>query len=202
MIGYLKGNIKDLKANSVIIEVQGVGYLVHISAQTYYVLSSKDKVELYIHTYVKEDKLELYGFTEEAEMVLFKVLISVSGLGPSLSLAILSTFEGNQLLEIVKERNIQRLMAVPGIGKSKAEKIMLELKTRLKSHIEQSKSNLKTSGVPNNYADPEDESKEALLALGYDLKSVENVLKEAKNELGDVTTEELLKKSLSYLSRC
>src|SRR4029453_13916086 len=118
--------------NRVIIDVQGVGYEAHVPLSTFYEMAALgSEIALRIHTHVREDALLLYGFATRLELQLFERLISVSGIGPKLALAVLSGIEPNDLVTAIKQGNIARLMGIPGIGRKTAERIALELKDKL-----------------------------------------------------------------------
>jgi Holliday junction DNA helicase RuvA len=194
MIGSLKGNIQKLKTGSVIIDISGVGYYVNISLNTYYNLVEKDSAFLYIYAYIREDKFELYGFLTEEEKEIFKILISVSGVGPSLACAIMSGMSYNELISVIKNRDIDRLTKTPGIGKTKAEKILLDLKNKLKKiSINDESEHINDPLLPEDAVD-------ALITLGFDEKKARFSVKEFVVAHNTTDLQDIIKGALKILS--
>lgn len=131
MIGYLKGKIISAKPTQIILEVNGVGYLVNISISTFEKISDQNEISLFIHTHVREDALSLYGFYTEAEKEMFELLISISGIGPKVALSILSGISVDELQNAIQTENVSRLVSVPGVGRKTAERVVLELKSKV-----------------------------------------------------------------------
>ena len=132
MIASLRGTILDKQPNLIIVDVQGVGYEVHVPLSTYYDVGDiGTDVALRIHTHVREDALHLYGFLTSLEQQLFERLIGISGIGPKLAVAVLSGIEPRELVAAVQRGDVARLTGIPGIGRKTAERIVLELKDRL-----------------------------------------------------------------------
>ena len=193
MIAKITGKIDELKPTGIIIDVNGVGYCLSIPFSTYQKIKDESQCSLKVHTYVREDMLKLYGFYSEKELRFFEILIKISGIGPSMALSILSGISVDELTECVSLNDISRLVAIPGIGKTKAEKLIFELKRKLKSII-----NLNVNSDGNTTVK---DAVEALVTLGYDEKKaalcVSSILKESK----DIKIEDLIKKSLLILSK-
>jgi holliday junction DNA helicase RuvA len=132
MIASLRGTILDKQPNLIIVDVQGVGYEVHVPLSTYYDVGDiGTDVALRIHTHVREDALHLYGFLTSLEQQLFERLIGISGIGPKLAVSVLSGIEPRELVAAVQRGDVARLTSIPGIGRKTAERIVLELKDRL-----------------------------------------------------------------------
>jgi Holliday junction DNA helicase RuvA len=132
MIGFLRGRVHEKQPNRVLIDVQGVGYEVLVPLSTYYDLGDEGAdVTLHIHTHVREDALQLFGFRTPLEQQLFERLIGISGIGPKLAIAVLSGIETRELVSAVLRGDVARLTRVPGVGKKTSERIVLELKDRL-----------------------------------------------------------------------
>ncbi len=128
MIGRLVGRLASKATDHVILDVGGVGYLVQIPLSTFYELpEAESPASLWIHTYVREDALALYGFLTERERSLFLMLIGVAGIGPRVALTVLSGMPPADLIEALRGADVRRLMAVPGVGKKTAERMVLEL---------------------------------------------------------------------------
>jgi holliday junction DNA helicase RuvA len=128
VIGRLVGRLASKATDHVIVDVAGVGYLVHIPLSTFYELpEAESPTSLWIHTYVREDALALYGFLTEQERSLFLMLIGVAGIGPRVALTVLSGIPPAELVVALRDSDVRRLMAVPGVGKKTAERMVLEL---------------------------------------------------------------------------
>lgn len=132
MIASLKGKVLVKGPDRIILDVRGVGYDVAVSIPTLGLLPMDDEVFLHVHTALRENSLELYGFTEPVEKLMFEFLIGVSGIGPRLAMAVLSGIDADRFHAAVVDGDVNRLTAVPGIGKKTAERIVLELKEKMK----------------------------------------------------------------------
>jgi Holliday junction DNA helicase RuvA len=192
MIGKLRGKPEDLKANSLIINVNGVGYSVAIPFSTYESILNLEEVTLYIHTIHKEDQFRLYGFFTLEEKEIFSLLLSISGIGPMMALAVLSGLSTEELINVVKESNIFQLTKIPGIGKSKAEKLLFELNRKIKKIEELSSSPIKSTSLRN-------EAVEALVSLGFDEKKSCLIIDEIRKENPDAAIEFIIKTALRRL---
>ncbi len=134
MIATLEGTLEYRGRDSVIINVGGIGFLLHVSGSTLSQLGTvKEKVYLYTHLHVREDNISLYGFASAEELALFKNLISVSGVGPRLALALLSAFTPQQLVAAITSGNVDLLSQTPGVGKKTASRLVVELRSKLES---------------------------------------------------------------------
>jgi Holliday junction DNA helicase RuvA len=132
MIAFLRGRILDKQPNQLIVDVQGVGYLVHVPLSTFYEAGDIGaEAALRIYTHVREEALQLYGFLTVLEQQLFERLISISGIGPKLAIAVLSGIEPRDFIGAVQRSDLARLTAIPGVGRKTAERVVLELKDRL-----------------------------------------------------------------------
>jgi Holliday junction DNA helicase RuvA len=132
MIAFLRGKVLDKHPNRLVVDVQGVGYDVHVPLSTYYEVGDPGAdVMLHVHTHVREDALQLYGFLTPFEQQIFERLIGISGIGPRLAVAVLSGIDPRELVGAVQRGDVARLTAIPGIGKKTAERIVLELRDRL-----------------------------------------------------------------------
>ena len=132
MIAFLRGRVVEKHPNRLVVEVHGVGYDVHVPLSTYYDIGDEGcEVSLRVHTHVREDALQLYGFLTALEQQVFERLIGISGIGPKLAIAVLSGIDPRELVGAVQRSDVVRLTAIPGVGKKTAERIVLELKDRL-----------------------------------------------------------------------
>jgi len=193
MIGYLKGKIISSKPTQIILDVNGVGYKVGISINTFEKIVDKEDVSLFIHTHVKEDSISLYGFFTESEKEMFELLISISGIGPKIALGLLSGISVESLKEAIEEGNIARITAVPGIGRKTAERLVLELKSK----IEGISAGEFTTVQPSIKS----EAISALTTLGYNVKVAEKVARELLIENSNYALEDLIKKALANLNK-
>lgn len=193
MIGYLKGKIISAKPTQIILDVNNVGYLIHISISTFEKISDRNEVSLYIHTYVREDALNLYGFYTEAEKEMFELLISISGIGPKVALSILSGISVEELQSAIQSENVSRLVSVPGVGRKTAERVVLELKSKV-GFIETAAS----KGIDFTI---KQEAVLALTTLGYNQKVADKIVRDLLSSNPTFTLEELIKKSLAELNK-
>lgn len=200
MIAYLRGRLLDRQLTRLIVDVQGVGYEVHVPLSTFYETGEPgEEIALHVHTHVREDALSLFGFRTPLELRVFERLISVSGIGPKLALAVLSGIEPKELVAAVRRGDVARLTAIPGIGKKTAERIGLELKDRLPPVIA---SELE-AGLP---AAPQDgdlrqDVLSALLNLGYHRPLAERAADRAMKDEGGAGFEGMLKHALRELAK-
>lgn len=201
MISYLRGEIAAYEEDKVIIDVGGVGYGVFMSGRAMGLMPALG-TEVKIHTYlnVKEDAIQLYGFLTRDELNAFRLLIGVNGIGPKGGLGILSALSPDDLRFAVMSNDIKAICAAPGIGKKTAEKMILELKDklRLEDALEHSASDSVMSGSVNYHNEVQSDAVQALVALGYGnteaLKAVKQVEFEEKMEVEDV-----LRQALKYM---
>src|ERR1700758_1788034 len=196
MIGQLRGRLADKRPNQILVDVGGVGYLVAVPLSTYAALGElHTEVTLLIHTHVREDALALYGFLSSREKHFFEMLLGSSGVGPSLALKILSGMSVEELVPAIRTGDLSRLTKIPGVGRKTAERIIVELKDRLEAvAVETEKP------APSSPAGVEADVKSALLNLGYDERTADAALAEAKREAGTSNFEKLLRVTLTALS--
>jgi holliday junction DNA helicase RuvA len=132
MIAFLRGRVLDKRPNRIVIDVNGIGYELYVPLSTYYDVGEPGtEIALRVHTHVREDALQLYGFLTTLEQQLFERLIAISGIGPKLAVAVLSGIDSGELVSSIQRADVARLTRIPGIGKKTAERIVLELKDRL-----------------------------------------------------------------------
>ena len=196
MIGLLRGRLLDKRPNQVILDVGGVGYLVAVPLSTFAALGDLHaEVTLLIHTHVREDALALYGFLSAREKHLFELLLGASGVGPTLALKILSGMNVEELVPAIRSGDLGRLTKIPGVGRKTAERMVVELRDKLESIA------LATEKLaPSSPAGVEADVKSALLNLGYDERTADSALAEAKREAGTSNFEKLLRVTLTALS--
>jgi len=200
MIAFLRGRILDKQPNRIVVDVQGVGYEVHVPLSTYYDVGDPgDEVALRIHTHVREDALQLYGFLTALEQQLFERLIATSGIGPKLAVAVLSGIEPNGLVAAVQRADVARLTAIPGVGRKTAERIVLELKDRL-AHLVVPAGAMEAAG-PSTGERLRDDLVSALVNLGYHRPIAERAVDAILKTTGAPTFEQALKAALRELMR-
>ena len=187
MIGYLRGKIIEKDLRYIILDVSGVGYKVYTNYIDEILNKNDKEVSFFTYLSVKENALDLYGFRTKDELTFFELLLGVSGIGPKSAMSILGVSSIPLLLNAIKTDNPSLLTKTSGIGKKNAEKIVLELKNKI--------DNLNM--VEQNFVYEEDDSLDALIALGYSEKQAREALKKA---LGS-NPEEKIKSALKYLSK-
>jgi holliday junction DNA helicase RuvA len=194
MIARLSGILEEKTPEQLVVDVHGVGYQVFVSLQTFYRLPAlHERVVLHIHTHLREDALLLYGFSEEKEKNSFLLLKGVSGIGPRLALNILSGIPVDELESALRASDVTRLVAVPGVGKKTAERLVIELREKVGSLDE---------GVPGGsteHAALVVETVSALVNLGYRRAEAEKTARDALRR-GATTTADLIRESLRSLS--
>ena len=199
MIALLTGLIAHKSPDHIVLDVQGVGYRVHIPFSTYYELPEEGGVaSLHIHTSVREDAILLYGFRTRPEKSFFQLLISVSGVGPKLARDILSTIQPGPLAQALSQGDLNKLSTIPGIGKKTAERLVLELKDKVAKLDLSSLPAADKRKIPGD--DVADDVMSALLNLGYKDQHVRKVLA-GLDAGGDVSVEGLLKQALKMLMK-
>lgn len=189
MIGFLRGRLLSVETDVALVETGGVGYEVHASGLTLGDLLSRvgQDIVLWIHTHVREDALQLFGFASKAEKDLFLSLLKVNGVGPKMALGILSGARVNELVEIIEGGNAKALSGLPRVGKKTAEQIILSLQGKL-VRVEAQRSSL---------SDPQRQIQSALLNLGFKGPRVDEFIASLPSEVG---LEEGVRRGLSALS--
>ena len=191
MIGYLSGKIISSKPTKITLDVNGVGYVVNISITTFEKISDKSSASLFIYTSVKQESISLFGFYTESEKEMFELLISVNGVGPKSALSILSGILVDDLRQAINSGDISRIVLIPGIGRKTAERLVLELKTKVDGLSVSGET--ETSSIKN-------EAIAALTTLGYNLKAADKAVRETLNSEPNASLEETIKKALGKLS--
>ena len=198
MIGHLRGRLLEKHPNRVMVDVQGVGYDVHVPLSTFYAMAEPgSEIALRIHTHVREDALLLYGFATQLELQVFERLISVSGIGPKLALAVLSGIEPNELVAAIRHANVARLTGIPGIGKKTAERIGLELKDKMAALLPTAATSPAAAASETLRTDV----LSALMNLGYHRPLAERALDAALKAVPNGPFEPTLKYALRELAK-
>jgi len=201
MIAFLTGRLAFKSPTHLTLDVQGVGYEVHIPLSTYYALPNVDDITaLNIHTYLREDAIQLFGFSSPREKELFLLLTTVSGIGPKLALSVLSSLPVTELLCAIQMEDVDKLATVPGIGKKSAGRIALELKDKAN----------KLHPLPGQLPSPEtarldgpfEDALSALVNLGYRQHDAKEALtRVTKGVAGPIVLKNLIREGLKELAR-
>jgi Holliday junction DNA helicase RuvA len=197
MISCLSGKVKNVNEKSLtILTSSGVGYSVFSTVNTLLTLTEEESVEMLIHTVVKDDAIDLYGFTNEEELLMFEKLITVSGVGPRSALNILSVSSTQNIAIAVENGDANLLSGIPGVGKKSCEKIVIELKGKLSKFIKENRD----LSDKNNLLE-ENDARLALVSLGYSEKDINNAIKESKEnkDFKKMKANEIIKDVLKYL---
>ncbi|GJL77559.1 MAG: Holliday junction ATP-dependent DNA helicase RuvA [Nitrospinaceae bacterium] len=198
MISHLKGTLSHKSPIHVVVDVNGVGYQVHVPLSTYYALPEPGgDVFLKIHTHVREDAFKLFGFLTDEEQMIFEKLISITKVGPKLALGILSGMPPEDLMNAVMAQDIAKIATIPGVGRKTAERLTLELKDKLADVAIE----FAPSQGPSGEVGVLDDAVSALVNLGYKKPQAEKALKSIWEKNGKTTPlEDLIKESLNVLS--
>lgn len=201
MFALITGKLAHKSASEVIVDVGGIGYQVYIPLSTFYELpETGDHVSFHIHTHVKEDAIQLFGFRSHEEKSTFKLMIQVSGIGPKLAINVLSGISAPELARAVSGGDLARLVAIPGIGKKTAERMVLELKEKFSKMIKEEMAGPAMTQVPDDIL--MNDALSALENLGYKQPVAKKALEQVRGSLdGDLTIEELLKQALKFLAK-
>ncbi len=193
MIAYVHGILASKTPTEAIVDVQGIGYQLLIPTSCHKDLPGKgEKVRLYTYQHVREDALQLYGFTSQSDRQFFIHLISVNGVGPRLALASLSAYNAEQMTNAILTANIDFLTGIPGIGKKGAQRIILDLKDKLAR-----KSSSAAHEVPSGKADFRQDALSALRSLGLSHMAAEKAISATLSKSPDIgTAEDLVRLSL------
>jgi holliday junction DNA helicase RuvA len=193
MIGSLRGTLLEKRPNQVLLEVGGVGYVVQIPLSTFASLAAPHSENtLLIHTHVREDQFSLYGFLTTREKHCFELLISASGVGPSLALKILSGMSLDELIPAIRKGDLAQLVRIPGVGRKTAERMVVELRDKLAA------VDVPETGKPATRSQLESDVASALVNLGYDERNVESAVAKSRATVGN-DFESLLRASLQIL---
>ncbi|MCX7794606.1 MAG: Holliday junction branch migration protein RuvA [Thermodesulfovibrionales bacterium] len=186
MIGILRGKLLKKAPDRIIIDVGGVGYVVHISLITFEKLRNIDsEILLHTHTVLKEDSLQLYGFLSEDEKDIFCTLLNVNGIGPKTALNILSYLEPDDLKKAIEEEDLKKLTKIPGLGKKTAQRLLLELRDKLPDKMKREDPLLS-------------DAVSALMNLGYQKSEAKDAVERAQKKAR--TFEDIIKEALKLLT--
>jgi len=196
VISYLRGRFRGVDEDRIILEVQGIGYEVAVPSTVLQELPKNgEELELYTHLYVREDALQLYGFSTPQERAMFRLLINARGIGPRVALTILDKFPGDSLAAVLERGEVDSLLKVPGVGKKTAQRLILELKGKLPASFFNHEEKTVVDQVDSDVV-------QALLALGYSRQETLGVLRKIQPESAEEpSTEVILRLALRELGK-
>jgi holliday junction DNA helicase RuvA len=193
MIAHIQGKLVEKSPTEVVIDCNGVGYLVNISLHTYGLLPSTDFIKLFTHLLIKEDSHSLYGFVEKSEKEIFKLLISVSGIGANIARTMLSSIDPKQIINAIGSGDVATIQAIKGIGVKTAQRTILDLKEKVLKIYDLDEVSMSQSNTNK------DEALSALEVLGFVRKSSEKVVEKIVAAMPDATVEAIIKQALKNL---
>jgi len=201
MIASISGVLASKSPNLAVVDVHGVGYQVFVPLSTFYQLPELTKpVSLHIHTHVREDALQLFGFSKPEEKSVFLLLIGISGVGPKLALNILSGLPFDDLIQAFREGSVVKLSSIPGVGKKTAERLALEMKDRMRSVFPEGVPTAGSGHSPSEGAGSDD-AVSALVNLGYKNVQAKEAVRKILSTNADMPIESLIKSALRILSK-
>jgi Holliday junction DNA helicase RuvA len=202
MIAFLSGKLLEKQANSVIVDVGGVGYEVTIPLSTFYEIGEPGTdIELRIYTHVREDAIQLFGFKTTRERDLYLKLISVQGIGAKSGVTMLSGMSADEIVAAIRSNDLGRLTAIPGVGRKTAERLVIELRDKVSelAAAAGAAASISADELPSDVVF--DDALSALVNLGYQKAAAERALKKVVQEGTDMSVQKLLRRSLQVLAK-
>ncbi len=193
MIAHLQGKLVEKTPTQVIIECGGVGYHVNISLHTYSLLPSSDSIKLFTHLQIKEDAHTLFGFVEKSEREIFKMLLSVSGIGASIARTMLSSLDPKQITNAIASGDVVTVQSIKGIGSKTAQRVILDLKEKVLKLYDLDEVSMSQSNTNR------DQALSALEVLGFVRKTSERIVEKIIKEDPDSSVESIIKTALKIL---
>lgn len=193
MIAHIQGKLVEKTPTDVVIDCGGVGYHINISLHTYSLLPTTDFIKLYTHVQIKEDAHTLFGFMEKTEREIFKMMLTVSGIGASIARTMLSSLEPKQIIQAIASGDVPTIQSIKGIGAKTAQRVIIELKDKVLKLYDLEEVSL----VQNNTN--KDEALSALEVLGFMRKSAEKVVEKIARDHPEATVEFIIKQALKNL---
>jgi len=197
MIAHLTGKLLEKQTNTAIVDVGGVGYEMTIPLSTFYELGDAGSdVSLRVHTHVREDAIQLFGFKSGRERDLFLRLIGVQGVGPKLAITMLSGMSADEMVIAIRKEDLARLTGIPGVGRKIAERLVVELRDKM-ADLGESKTAAESLPADSVF----DDALSALTNLGYQRAAAEKAINQAAKEGTEITVQKLLRRSLQILAK-
>ncbi|MBW4359567.1 Holliday junction branch migration protein RuvA [Flavobacterium taihuense] len=193
MIAHLQGKLVEKTPTDVVIDCSGVGYHVNISLHTYSLLPNTDFIKLYTYLQIKEDAHTLFGFVEKSEREIFKMLLSVSGIGASIARTMLSSLDPKQIINAIASGDVVAIQKIKGIGSKTAQRVILDLKEKVLKLYDLDEVSMSQSNTNK------DEALSALEVLGFVRKASEKIIEKIVKEEPEATVETIIKKALKNL---
>lgn len=201
MIAYLEGKIIEKDLESIILNVGGVGYFVRATPDLIQEIQGKEKISIWTYLAVRENALDLYGFKDKKELSVFKILLTISGVGPKSALKILSSTSAETLISGIQSEDASYLSKISGIGRKTAEKIVVALKDKLNGNEFNKNTNNETESDTGETQDHNILAIDALVALGYSERDARDTITKIKKEHRGKKPEDLIKEALKNFGR-
>ena len=193
MISHISGKLVEKHPTNVIIECNGLGYILPISLQTFSKIPDKENIKLYTYLNIRDDAHILYGFADKMERDIFKLLISVSGVGPSTAITMLSSMDTMEIQQAIASGDVEKIKSVKGIGVKTAQRVIVDLKDKILKTFDLSEDISISDNTIKN------EALTALEVLGFSRKKVDSAIQVIIQDSPDISLEELIKKALKNL---
>jgi Holliday junction DNA helicase RuvA len=193
MIAHIQGKLVEKSPTQIVVDCGGVGYDINISLHTYSLLPSTDFIKLYVHLLIKEDAHTLFGFIEKSEREIFRLLISVSGIGANIARTMLSSLDPKQITNAIASADVVTIQSIKGIGSKTAQRVILDLKEKVLKLYDLDEVSMSQSNTNR------DEALSALEVLGFVRKASEKIIEKIVKEDPDASVESIIKKALKNL---
>ncbi len=193
MIAHIQGRLVEKNPTDVVIDCNGVGYQLHISLHTYSLIPNVENIKLFTFLQIKEDAHTLFGFVEKSEREIFKLLLSVSGIGANIARTMLSSMEPKQILQAIASADVGTIQSIKGIGSKTAQRVILDLKEKVLKVYDLDEVSMALNNTNK------DEALSALEVLGFNKKLAERVVEKIVKESPDASIESLIKQALKNL---
>ena len=193
MISHLSGKLVSKSPTALVVECNGIGYEVNISLNTYSRIIDSEQIKIYTHLQVREDSHSIFGFFDELERSVFRLLISVSGIGANTARTMLSSMPPNKVIESIQSDNVVAIQSIKGIGAKTAQRVIIDLKDKVLNLADHKEFNVS----PNNTQ--REEALSALSVLGYPIKQTQRIVDSLINAEPDMPVERIIKNALNKL---
>ncbi len=193
MISHLSGKLVSKSPTSLVVECNGIGYEVNISLNTYSRIIDSEQIKIYTHLQIREDSHSIFGFFDELERSVFRLLISVSGIGANTARTMLSSMPPNKVIESIQSDNVVAIQSIKGIGAKTAQRVIIDLKDKVLNLTDDKEFNVS----PNNTQ--REEALSALSVLGYPIKQTQRIVDSLINAEPDMPVERIIKNALNKL---